>query len=99
MDATTTKTMAEDESSWREKKLVVWVCKGVRFIAAQWLLIGFAVACVLGRFFPCEFLSLLRSSTATRYYSGRDLLRFRWKMKRRSEAEELERKRYMKEGN
>lgn len=80
MDTTTTKTMTTDEKSWREKKLVVWVCKGVQFIAAQWLLIGFAVACVLGRFFPCEFLSLLRSSTVTRYYSGRNSLRFRWEM-------------------
>lgn len=59
MDTTTTKTMATDESeaSWLESKLVVWLCKGVQFIAAQWLLIGFAVACVLGRFFPCEILS------------------------------------------
>jgi sodium/bile acid cotransporter 7 len=56
---TTTKTIAADERSWRENKLVVWFCKGVQFIAAQWLLIGFAVACVLGRFFPCELLFVL----------------------------------------
>lgn len=56
MDTTTTKTMTADKRSWRENKVVVWIWKGVQFIAAQWLLIGFAVACVLGRFFPCEFL-------------------------------------------
>lgn len=58
MDTTTKTTMSTDKSHWRESKAVVWFCKGVQFIAAQWLLIGFAVACVLGRFFPCEFLSL-----------------------------------------
>lgn len=60
MDTTTTKTMAKDTRHWRENKPVIWFCKGVQFIAAQWLLIGFAVACVLGRFFPCEFFSFLR---------------------------------------
>ncbi|UKZ88284.1 uncharacterized protein TrAFT101_004046 [Trichoderma asperellum] len=69
MDTTTTKTMAKDTSHWRENKVVMWFCKGVQFVAAQWLLIGFAVACVLGRFFPsvAEHGGVIRSEYSILY--------------------------------
>ena len=28
----------------------------LRFVLAQWLIIGFGIACVLAYFFPCELL-------------------------------------------
>lgn len=63
MAATTLTTMmttvTTDKSNWKENKALVWIWKGIEFVAAQWLLIGFGVACVLGCFFPREF-SLLR---------------------------------------
>lgn len=52
---TTMTTVTTDKSNWRENKALVWIWKGVEFVAAQWLLIGFGVACVLGCFFPREF--------------------------------------------
>lgn len=55
MATTTTTTTTMDKSNWRENKAVVWIWTGAKFVAAQWLLIGFGVACVLGCFFPCEF--------------------------------------------
>ncbi|KAL6908795.1 SBF-like CPA transporter family domain-containing protein [Trichoderma evansii] len=68
MDTTTTKTMTTDRS-WRGNKALVWLCKGFQFIAAQWLLIGFAVVCVLGRFFPsvAEHGGVIRSEYSILY--------------------------------
>lgn len=72
-------TVTTDKSNWRENKALVWIWKGVEFVAAQWLLIGFGVACVLGCFFPREF-SLLHffifdifCDAAIPFFSGSDL--------------------------
>ncbi|QYS98945.1 hypothetical protein H0G86_006101 [Trichoderma simmonsii] len=69
LTTTTTTTMTTDKSNWRENKAVVWIWKGIEFVAAQWLLIGFGVACVLGRFFPhvAEHGGVIRSEYSILY--------------------------------
>ncbi|KAK4069937.1 uncharacterized protein Triagg1_6732 [Trichoderma aggressivum f. europaeum] len=66
---TTTTTVTTDRSNWRENNALVWIWKGVEFVAAQWLLIGFGVACVLGCFFPhvAEHGGVIRSEYSILY--------------------------------
>jgi sodium/bile acid cotransporter 7 len=38
-----------------KRGVIGWVKKVANLILAQYLVIGFAIACVLGYFFPCTF--------------------------------------------
>ncbi|OTA08540.1 hypothetical protein A9Z42_0002380 [Trichoderma parareesei] len=74
MATTTTTTITTtiettEKSSWRESKALLWIWTGVEFVAAQWLLIGFGVACVLGCFFPhvAEHGGIIRSEYSVLY--------------------------------
>ncbi|KAL7789944.1 SBF-like CPA transporter family domain-containing protein [Trichoderma ceciliae] len=57
------------KGNWQENGAVVWAWKGVNFVAAQWLLIGFGVACVFGHFFPsvAEHGGVIRSEYSILY--------------------------------
>lgn len=57
--------VAESTPPTREpSKGVKWVKRVVRFILAQWLLIGFGAACVLGYYFPGEFAIILKLASS-----------------------------------
>ncbi|KAH6610683.1 hypothetical protein Trco_000703 [Trichoderma cornu-damae] len=61
--------MSANKRNWRESKAVGWAWKGVQFVAAQWLLIGFGVVCVLARYFPsvAEHGGVIRSEYSILY--------------------------------
>ncbi|OAQ70253.1 sodium bile acid symporter [Pochonia chlamydosporia 170] len=57
--------VAESTPPTREpSKGVKWVKRVVRFILAQWLLIGFGTACVLGYYFPGEFAIVFKLASS-----------------------------------
>jgi sodium/bile acid cotransporter 7 len=47
---------SEEKEPEPKRGFIGWVRKVIDIILAQYLVIGFAIACVLGYFFPCKCL-------------------------------------------
>ena len=45
-----------DAGSSSKNRALAHVKTVLRFVLAQWLIIGFGIACVLAYYFPCEFV-------------------------------------------
>ncbi len=52
---TGTETTAATAATTPGPKAVAWAKKALSLVLAQWLIIGFGLACVLAYFFPCTF--------------------------------------------